>query len=119
MAFDFKKAAQKATVLSPLMEGREKLDTDNIVKQELTITAVDWVQQNEGTEYPCILFKEYPNGYYCGGIILKKIVAEWVSTFSGNIDGLNEELEKAGGVKIRLTNGKTKTNNNLVKVEIL
>lgn len=119
MAFNFKAAAQKATVLSPLMENREKLDTDNIVKQDLTIVAVDWVQQNSGVEYPCIIFKEYPDGYYCGGIILKKIVAEWVGSFSGNIDGLNAELENSGGVKIRLTNGKTKTNNNLVKVEIL
>lgn len=119
MAFNFKQAAQKATVLSPLMEGREKVDTDTLQGQELTIIAADWVQQSEGTEYPCIIFKEKPNNYYCGGIILKKIVAEWLDSFSGNVEGMNAELEKAGGVKIRLTNGKTKKNNNLVNVEIL
>lgn len=117
MGFDFKAAAQKATVLSPLMEGKDKLETVNILKKDLTIIAVDMVQTSTA-EYPCIIFKEYPDGYYCGGMVLKKIVAEWLASFD-SVDNLNTELENSGGVKIRLYSSKTKTNNNLVRVEIL
>lgn len=119
MAFNFKASAQKATVLSHLMEGREKLETQDICNTPLTIKYVDWVQQNDNTTYPCIVFAEKENGYYCGGIVLKKIVAEWIADFNGDMDKLNGELSASGGVIVKLSMGKTKTNNNLVRVEIL
>lgn len=117
--FNFKEAAQKATVLSYIMEGRQKIDTANIVNKELTIIEADLVKNSDDTEYPCILFNEYPNNYYCGGMVLKKIVISWIESFGGDIEGMNLELAKSGGVKIKLTQAKTKQNNNLVKVEIL
>ena len=41
MGFDFKKVAQENTLLSAIMVGKEKLETEEIINKELTIIGFD------------------------------------------------------------------------------
>ena len=56
--------------------------------------------------------------YFNGGTILNKIVTEWAKAFNGDIEAMNVELAKAP-VKVKLSNGKTRANNNIVLVDVL
>lgn len=125
MGFNFKQVALDATSLSDLMNERTKVDTADIVAKYpdgITITAADMVEyEKDGkpVEYPILLFKENEGAFYAGGIVLKKIVAAWASGFDGDYSALSAELEKSGGVKVKLTTGRSKTGNPLTNVEVL
>ena len=70
---------------------------------------------------PCFIgiFKEDENSYYCGGLILTKIVKEWLSNFN-SIEECVKELQAQGGVKIALEETKTKDGkNNLTTVKVM
>lgn len=71
-----KERAVKLTVLSSLMEGREKLDTDAIIGKTLTIKNADIVV-TEQARYGCVVFKEYEHHYYNTGMVLTKIIDDW------------------------------------------
>lgn len=120
MGFNFKKSAEKATTISYLMEGREKVVTEDIISQfkdGVTIAKFDVVDGKD--RYPVFVFKELENAFYCGGMVLMKIVDGWLEEFGGDIDKANEELEKFGGVRVKLEMSRTKDNNNITKVTVL
>lgn len=121
MAFNFKQSAQESTALSELMTDRDKLSTEELVVKYpdgVTLTAFDVIDSNKGT-YPVFHIKENNKVFYCGGIVLRKIVEGWLKGFDGDIDMANAELAKMGGVKVKLEMSKTKDNNNLTKVTVL
>ena len=121
MSFNFKQSAQESTTLSELMADREKLTTEELVVKYpdgVTITAFDVIDSNKGT-YPVFHIKENDKVFYCGGIVLRKIVEGWLKGFNGDSDTANAELAKMGGVRVKLELGKTKDNNNLTKVTVL
>lgn len=118
--FNFKESATKATTLSDLMNGREKIETDALIKKfpdGFTVIGADMVNITDAT-YPVLIIKEDTNIFYTGGIVLKKIVEGWMTAFD-SIEAMNAELEAGGGVKMKLTEGKTKSNQNLTTVTIL
>lgn len=125
MGYNFKSKALEATSLSDLMNGRTKIDTNDIIAKfadGITITAVDMVEyEKEGNpvEYPIFLFKENENAFYAGGVVLKKIAKAWAGDFDGDYAALSKELESSGGVKIKLTVGRAKTGNSITNVEII
>ena len=45
--------------------------------------------------------KENDKVFYCGGIVLRKIVEGWLKGFNGDIDTANAELAKMGGVRVK------------------
>lgn len=103
-----KQLAQEAVTLSPLMNGRDKVSTEEIIKaypEGFTVAAVDMVE-TETESYPVILMKEDNNVFYCGGVVLKKIVSGWIDTY-GTADAVNEAL-KAEDIKIKLEETQTK-----------
>lgn len=115
-----KMLATQATALSGLMDDREKITTEKIIAEHGTITvnAVDMVSSESG-EYPVVTFLENPDVFYCGGIVLKKIVRKWIDYCEGGIDEVNAMLEK-DPVKMTLRLAKTKDGkNNVVKVTIV
>lgn len=122
---NFREIALNATSLSELMNGRTKLDTKDIVTQfpeGITITGVDLVEyEKDGKNivYPVIIFKENENAFYMGGLILKKIVEAWAKQTNGDYKELSRLLVESGGVKIKLSEGKSKTGNNITNVEVL
>ncbi len=132
MAFDFKKSAQKVTSLSPIMVGKEKLETEDIVGQVLTVVAFDFAPKfdkdgnpvvnpvtGEADTFGVVIFKEKPTSYYCVGTVFTKVCKAWDAEF-GSAEEASAELEASGGVKVKFSMGKTRNGkNNLVSVEIL
>lgn len=124
MSYNFKKAAQKATTLSELMENREQIETDDILGKELTMVEFDLVpgkdkQTKKDKMYPIMIFAEFPKNYYNGGFIFGKICEAWVADFGGDIKACSAALKESGGVHIRCSAAKTNTGNNLTQIEIL
>ena len=121
MNFNFKQAAIDATTLSELMTDRQKVSTDDIIKQYpdgVTITAFDFVDGKDG-QYPIFLFSESPKSFFSGGVVLAKIANKWLAAFNDDIDACNKALSESGGVKIKLENSRTKNGNSLVKATVV
>ena len=117
----FTSIARRETTLSPLMEGREKLETDDIIKlypDGFTIIEFDVV--NAGLDsYPVLIFKEDTEKFIFGGTVLKNICNGWVEQFDGDIESASNALKSAGGVKMKFEKTRTKNGNNLTKPIIL
>lgn len=131
MAFDFKKTAQETTLLASIMAGRVKLETEDVLNQELTIIAFDFAPKfdNDGNRlvdeltgeietFGVVVFKEKPDSYYCVGTVFTKVCKAWAAEFESPKEA-SEALEAEGGVRVKFTNSKTKKGNNLTAVEIL
>lgn len=129
--FSFKKSAQESTLLSPIMVGRDKLETEDILEQELTIIAFDFAPKfddkgkpiidestGEADTFGVIVFSEMPDKYYCVGTVFTKVCHTWAAAFT-SAEEASEALEAEGGVRVKFTSGKTKKGNNLTQVEIL
>ena len=132
MAFNFKQVAEQSTLLCKLMQGREKLDTEDVINKELTITGFDFAPKFDKDGNPMtdpetgftdtfgvVIFAEHPDKYYCVGTVFTKVCKAWASGFSGSAEAASSELAKSGGVRVRFESGKTKKGNNLVNVKIL
>ena len=119
---DFRAMAKKETELSELMNGREKISTEDVIANTpngVTIVAVDMVHSSDG-DYGVFHLKEYPSNFYCGGLILTKIAKSWISEFDGDVAKCSEELAKSGGVKVKLETKRTKSSNREVTtVEVI
>lgn len=119
---NFRDLARKATTLSELMENREKIQTNEVIKNfpnGITINAVDVIKTSDA-EYPVFTFSEDSSKFYCGGIILSKIVDTWVEEYNGDLGMLNHDLAETGGVKVKLTETKTRDGkNNITQVEVV
>lgn len=118
---NFKQYAEQATTLSPLMTGREKKNTDYMIENYpngFTIEEFDMITIKESM-FPVVTVKEEPGIFYYGGTVLSKICNEWINAYEGDITQASEDLKRAGGIKIKVTNGKTKSNQNLTQITIL
>lgn len=131
MAFNFKQAAQKETSLSPIMVGREKMDTDDVIGKKFTITAFDFADKfdkngnrivddnGEVEKFGVVVFKEAPEKYYCVGTIFSKVCKVWADEFNGDPVAASAALAEQGGVLVQFSRGNTKKGNNIVNVDIL
>lgn len=131
MNFDFKKVAQENTLLSAIMVGKEKINTDDILGKELTINGFDFAPKFDNKGNPIIdestgeietfgvvTFKEIPDKYYCVGAVFTKVCHAWAAPFD-SVQEASSALEQSGGVRVMFTPSKTKKGNNLTAVEIL
>ena len=119
MSYNFRESAIKETTLSELMTNREQLTTEDIAGKVLTVSNFDIIVMN-GKQYAIVIFKEFPDNYYNGGMVLTKIVMNWVNDFDGDITGAATALAKAGGVQFKFNTGKTKDGKrNLTTVEVV
>lgn len=125
--FNFKQSAQNQTTLSHLMNGREQKTTEQIIAMfpegftviEFDIARLIDTKTGELNEFAIITFKEDDGAFFYGGTILTKICKEWVEAFDGDMDEVNKELAKDGGVFMKMVSGKSKNGNNLTKVIVL
>lgn len=128
---DFKKVAQQSTLLSPIMVGKNKLETEEIIDQELTIVAFDFApkfdkngkpitdpETGEVDTFGVVVFSEHPEMYYCVGAVFTKVCKAWAAEFDST-EKASEALSAEGGVKVIFRHSKTKSGNNLTSVEIL
>lgn len=129
--FDFKQAAQAQTALSPIMVGREKMETEEVVNRELTIIAFNFAPKfdeqgrpivdestGEADVFGVVVFKEHPDSYYSVGTVFTKVCKAWAAGFASAAEA-SKALEESGGVKVVFRNSKTKKGNNLTSVDII
>lgn len=118
---NFRDLARKATTLSELMANREKISTEDVIKNfpdGITINAVDVIKTSTAT-YPVFTFAEDNKRFYCGGIVLTKMVNMWLDEYNRDLGMLNHDLSESGGVTVKLTESKTKDNKNVTTVEVM
>lgn len=122
--FNFKAAASKELSLSPLMENREKIETDELYNKELTVIAFDFITTKDPKDgmdktYPVVNFEELPDKFYLGGALLAKVFQVWAAEFDGDFEECSNALAESGGVKFRFVKGKTRSGNNITKIEVV
>ena len=125
---DFKKIALDATTMSELMNGRDKMDTEELIKKYpdgVTIDFIDNVnmQQEDGEENVWIFVtEEQPNKFTFAGFVLAKIFNNILSEFEGDyaemIETYNSAL-KEDKLRVKLERSKTKTKREITKVTVL
>lgn len=125
---DFKKIALDATTMSEIMNGREKMDTEELIKkypEGVTIDFIDNVnmQQEDGEENVWIFVtEEQPNKFTFAGFVLAKIFNNILAEFEGDyaemIETYNSAL-KEDKLQVKLERAKTKAKREITKVTVL
>lgn len=114
----FRDLAVKATTLSDLMEGRDKIDTEELINEYPKGFTVEDLDLCTTGDEPLWVYtiKENDDVFAFAGAVLKKIFDACLAACEGDLDALREEFD---GLKIKLTSGKTKKNKDITLVEVL
>ena len=126
---DFKKIALDATTMSELMNGRDKMDTEELIKKYpdgVTIDFIDNVNMSQEDGEPenvwIFVTEEQPNKFTFAGFVLAKIFNNILSEFEGDyaemIETYNSAL-KEDKLRVKLERAKTKTKREITKVTVL
>ena len=125
---DFKKIALDATTMSELMNGRDKMDTEELIKKYPNGVTIDFIdnvnmQQEDGEENVWVFVtEEQPNKFTFAGFVLAKIFNNILAEFEGNyaemIETYNSAL-KEDKLRVKLERAKTKSKREITKVMVL
>lgn len=125
---DFKKIALDATTMSELMNGRDKMDTEELIKKYPNGVTIDFIdnvnmQQEDGDENVWIFVtEEQPNKFTFAGFVLAKIfnniLAEFEDDYAEMIETYNSAL-KEDKLRVKLERAKTKSKREITKVMVL
>jgi hypothetical protein len=125
---DFKKIALDATTMSELMNGRDKMDTEDLIKKYPNGVTIDFIdnvnmQQEDGEENVWIFVtEEQPNKFTFAGFVLAKIFNNILDEFEGDyaemIETYNSAL-KEDKLRVKLERAKTKSKREITKVTVL
>lgn len=125
---DFKKIALDATTMSELMNERDKMDTEELIKKYpngVTIDFIDSVNmpREDGEENIWIFVtEEQPNKFTFAGFVLAKmfnnILAEFEGDYAEMIETYNSAL-KEDKLRVKLERAKTKSKREITKVTVL
>lgn len=125
---DFKKIALDATTMSELMNGRDKMDTEELIKNYPNGVTIDFIdnvnmQQEDGDENVWIFVtEEQPNKFTFAGFVLAKIFNNILDIFEGDyaemIESYNSAL-KEDKLRVKLERAKTKSKREITKVTVL
>lgn len=96
--------AREFSVQLPLMEGREKGETSEILSQHLTITDYGFLPNEAGEPYVCFTVKERANKFYFGGTVLTARLSEL------DAEGYHDAIV-AEGLPVLMTEAKSKKGN--------
>lgn len=116
----FKSKAVAATSISKIMEGRTKISTDELITKYpdgVTIIGFDWMKGEDG-KYPVCIFGENVNECFFGGAALTTICDAWMEGYE-DPESCSAALSSEGGVKVRFSKGKTKSNRTFTRCEII
>lgn len=118
MSNKFMQAAKRAVTISPLMEGRDKLDNSEIIAagNAVTIDAFDLTHDDKGEVYGIYTLAEYPERFVFAGMILTEIFTEWLQDYNGDCEAASADLKKLGGVKMELEQRPTRDGKRTVTV---
>lgn len=119
--FDFRKTALESTLLSALQNDREKISTEGLIERfpdGITVNAFDFATVQDKT-FAVVTFLEDDSMYYNGGTVLTKMCLAWAAGFAGDPEAASTALAKAGGVKLKFTEAKTKNGNNVTTITVV
>ena len=134
MAFNFTNVAKKASNESVIRRGRTKADkakapsilsayTDGctIIGAELSHTTEEDRQTHEtvSKEFAVFIIAEEPDLYFNGGSCMTNIVRAWIEQFGGDVEAMNAELAKSGGVKVTFEFTRLQNGNNYTVVNVM
>lgn len=109
--------ALKKTVMSDLMNGREKMETREITGKEITICDFDVVSDKDGASYTVYVCREYPDRFMFGGMVLTDLLTGYIAEVG--IENAKAEVQR-DGLRIKLTTCTTKQGGrSYTKVEVL
>ena len=103
--------ARQATAPTPVMVGRNRLNDFKVYDTELTVIEFGLVKKREldgrimvdengePCTYAAIVFKEYPDHYYCTSGPLNNVCRKWSSVLGGD-EAASKALIEQGGVKV-------------------
>lgn len=117
MANMFAQMAKKATTLSPIMEGREKISVADVIAKYpdgVTVTGFDIVDSTSDdgpNSYPVLTFSEDTSKFIFGGTVMASIVNAWLAHFEGDIEACNKALASYDGVKLKFSRARAKNGN--------
>lgn len=125
---DFKKIALEATIMSELMNGRDKMDTEELIKKYPNGVTIDFIDnvnmyQEDGEENVWVFVtEEQPDKFTFAGFVLAKIFNDILSKFEGDyaemIETYNSAL-KDDKLRVKLERAKTKSKREITKVKVL
>ena len=104
MKKSLRERAREFSVQLPLMEGREKGDTSELLAQVTTINEYGFLPNEAGEPYAVFTVKERPNKFYFGGSVLTARLSELEA--EGYHDTIVEE-----GLPVLMTTAKGKKSN--------
>lgn len=117
---DLRKIAQRATTVSKVMEGRQRLSMDEVINKYpngVRVIEMDMLTNPAtGEAYPVVATDM--NDCFFGGKVLAAICSEWLNACEGDVQTVNDSLKECGGVLMRFERGKTKTGRSIVRVII-
>lgn len=112
--------AKEAVQMSELMEGREKIETADIINYydgKVTINAIDRVPTEDG-DFFVYTFKEDDTKFAFSGFVLNKIFEALIADYEGDLTELAGDLAKEG-LRVELSTGKTKNKRDITNVKVL
>lgn len=122
----FADKAKAIQAKSPVMEGREKLVIEDVIRiypEGVTVNRFDILhtREKDGTtkDYVAFNIAEDDKVFVNGGKGMLDIAMAWVEDFDGDITGAAEALYAEGGVKIKFTKTKTKSGNNFIRPDVI
>jgi hypothetical protein len=125
---DFKKIALDATTMSELMNERDKMDTEELIKKYPNGVTIDFIdnvnmqQEDEEENVWIFVTEEQPNKFTFAGFVLAKIFNNILAEFKGDyaemIETYNSAL-KEDKLRVKLERAKTKSKREITKVTVL
>lgn len=119
--FNFRESAMNSTLLSTLQTDREKISTEELIAtypEGITVNAFDFATVQDKT-FAVVTFSEDDGRYYNGGTVLTKMCLNWAAGFAGDPEAASTALAKAGGVKLKFIEAKTKNGNNVTTITVV
>lgn len=125
MAINIKNIARKATLLSELMESRDKIETRDIIKyypKGIHINDCEKVffqKENDTEEFYVYTFDEDDKKFAFSGYILSKIFDGILEQCDGDFNMMRKELSRQK-LEVKLSEGRTKdTKQPITNVEVI
>lgn len=99
-----KDRVQQFNVQLPLMDGREKGETDELIATQVTISEYGFLTNEDGQPYVAFIVNEIPKKFFFGGTVLTDRLLQLEN--EGYHEVINDE-----GLPMLMTNAKSKKNN--------
>lgn len=114
MAINFKKIAMRNTVLSTIMENRDKVEKGDGTYH---IEDFDIIAGKSGEAYAICAINS--TQFINGGFVLTRIFTDIVNEYGGDIERARSDFRAGGGLDVELKREKTAANRDIVTVKII